>query len=79
MRPGALTFSAAVLLLAGAFASCGKNDPGVKADSGVMMDGRSSDTPGMGGAAACLDTPGDLARPPSGSLPCDLIPPGLPR
>ena len=30
-----------------------------------------------GGLAACLDQPGALDRPPSGRLPCELIPPGL--
>jgi hypothetical protein len=30
-----------------------------------------------GGLAGCLDTPGALDRPPSGQLPCELIPPGL--
>lgn len=25
----------------------------------------------------CLDRPGELARRPSGGLPCELIPPGL--
>ena len=33
---------------------------------------------GAGGApAACLEGPTDLLRPPSGGLPCELIPPGL--
>lgn len=26
---------------------------------------------------ACLDRPTDLARPPTGQLPCELVPPGL--
>jgi hypothetical protein len=30
-----------------------------------------------GGLVGCLDTPGALDRPPSGRLPCELIPPGL--
>lgn len=25
----------------------------------------------------CLDQPGQLARPPEGSLPCELVPPGV--
>jgi hypothetical protein len=32
---------------------------------------------GGGGLAACLEQPGALDRPPSGRLPCELIPPGL--
>ena len=27
--------------------------------------------------APCLDRPTDLPRPPSGQLPCDLLPPGF--
>ena len=27
--------------------------------------------------SACLERPGELQRPPTGKLPCDLIPPGL--
>lgn len=27
--------------------------------------------------SACLDRPTDLQRPPTGQLPCELIPPGL--
>ena len=30
-----------------------------------------------GGLAACLERPGALERPPTGRLPCELIPPGL--
>jgi hypothetical protein len=30
-----------------------------------------------GGLVGCLETPGALDRPPSGRLPCELIPPGL--
>jgi hypothetical protein len=26
--------------------------------------------------ASCLDRPNELPRPPTGGLPCDLIPPG---
>ena len=33
--------------------------------------------PGDGGLAPCLDRPTDLDRPPSGRLPCDLLPPGF--
>ena len=27
--------------------------------------------------AACLDQPTELARPPTGQLPCELLPPGF--
>ena len=30
-----------------------------------------------GGLVGCLDQPGALDRPPSGRLPCELVPPGL--
>ncbi|MDY7225453.1 hypothetical protein [Hyalangium rubrum] len=29
------------------------------------------------GLSACLDQPNALARPPSGQLPCELLPPGF--
>lgn len=29
--------------------------------------------------AACVDRPGDLPRPPSKELPCELLPPGFSR
>jgi hypothetical protein len=32
-----------------------------------------------GGLAPCLDRPNELERPPSGQLPCDLLPPGFSR
>jgi hypothetical protein len=32
---------------------------------------------GGGGVVGCLDVPGALDRPPNGTLPCELIPPGL--
>jgi len=34
-----------------------------------------SGNPDAGAAAACLERPTDLARAPSTSLPCDLLPP----
>ncbi|HKQ69864.1 MAG TPA: hypothetical protein VJT73_11025 [Polyangiaceae bacterium] len=34
---------------------------------------------GDAGRAPCLDRPTDLPRPPSGQLPCDLLPPGFSR
>jgi len=29
--------------------------------------------------SACLTQPGELQRPPSGQLPCELLPPGFSR
>jgi len=49
--------------------------------SGGIADAGETDTiappPGDGGLAPCLDRPTDLDRPPSGQLPCDLLPPGF--
>jgi len=36
-----------------------------------------ADGPGAAELGSCLEQPGELARPPEGRLPCDLIPPGL--
>jgi hypothetical protein len=33
--------------------------------------------PDAGPQSFCLDAPTDLPRPPTGRLPCDLVPPGL--
>ena len=35
------------------------------------------DAPGQMTLAPCLDRPTDLARPPTGQLSCDLLPPGF--
>jgi len=48
-------------------------------------DNRKPQVPGDGGLdatpvqplAPCLDRPTELARPPSGQLPCELLPPGF--
>lgn len=34
-------------------------------------------TPTTEELGACLDRPTDLARPPAGKLPCELLPPGF--
>ena len=47
---------------------------------GGASDGGTIDTatPPDGGLVPCLlGRPGDLDRPPSGQLPCDLLPPGF--
>jgi hypothetical protein len=53
----------ALLLAAG---GCGKAGGGAASGAG-----------GQAATAACLDRPGALMTPPSGRLPCDLIPPPL--
>jgi hypothetical protein len=50
----------------------GSSDLGAAGSAG--LDG--STTPD-GKLAGCLDRPGSLPTPPAGSLPCELIPPGL--
>lgn len=61
-----------VLLLLGA---CGDNLDNKLHDSGVGSDA-SIDTPTTA-LTGCLDTPNGLDRPPTGALPCDLVPPGV--
>lgn len=53
---------------AGSDAPAGQDAPGP--DAAV-------DLPAPPAAASCLDRPDVLPRPPTGQLPCDLIPPGL--
>jgi hypothetical protein len=70
------------VLVAGACGGKGNNVPtdgGPGGNAGSLGAGGSIGGGGgaAGGLAACLDRPGELARPPSGRLPCDLIPPGL--
>lgn len=63
---------AGALFLAGVGASCGGGQR-PPADGG-------QDHPtdvNSGELTACLDRPENLDRPPSGRLPCELIPPGL--
>ncbi|HEY0464692.1 MAG TPA: hypothetical protein VGC79_10800 [Polyangiaceae bacterium] len=45
--------------------------------SACSSDGSSSGTKPSSALAACLERPDQLPRPPTGKLPCDLIPPGL--
>lgn len=44
---------------------------------GPRPDGPAADGPMPGALAACLESPTELPRPPSGSLPCELIPPSF--
>ena len=59
------------LIIAALFAAaCGDNKDAPK-DAGA--DASDAAIP-VGG---CLDQPTDLPRPPSGQLPCELLPPGF--
>jgi hypothetical protein len=59
-------------------AACGDNNvqppPDARPD-----DPDAGDDPdgGIEVVGPCLDTPADLPRPPTGQLPCDLLPPGF--
>lgn len=60
--------------LAGAVAACGDND------GSAPKDAAPADTPADTGpqpVGPCLDRPTDLPRPPTGALPCELLPPGF--
>ena len=65
----------AVAISIGAMTACGDNK------SGAQGDARTSDAQRIDAAisqgAPCLDRPTDLLRPPSGQLPCELLPPGF--
>jgi hypothetical protein len=70
----------AAFLVAVLLAACGDNQrpPSgeVEADAApVEIDAGIDGAPSTLGA--CLDRPTDLPRPPTGQLPCELIPPGL--
>ena len=56
----------AVLLLVLA-TGCGDNKPAVAGDAGIDS--------AVVELKPCLDRPTDLARPPTGQLSCDLLPP----
>lgn len=60
--------------------------PGEQADSGLPaqpIDSGAAEAPRPDGAAsplaACVDRPGELPRPPTTELPCELLPPGFSR
>jgi hypothetical protein len=70
-----LAATALLLALLGAGA-CGKSKPSAATptpDGGITPDVGS--TVETGALANCLDSPNDLPRPPTGQLPCELIPP----
>ena len=85
-----LVIPALVLLLAcGKDEDVQNVQPGTGGSSGTAGASGSGGASGRGGASGsggasqdgglkpCLDRPTDLPRPPSGQLPCELIPPGL--
>jgi hypothetical protein len=53
-------------------AACGDNKEATPKDAGA--DAAPDAAIPIGG---CLDQPTDLPRPPSGQLPCELLPPGF--
>jgi len=67
------------LCLAGA---CGDDGSSPPDDASRPPDANASDAsapdasaPDAGAAVSCLDQPTDLPRPPTGPLPCELLPP----
>jgi len=77
MRRLGLLSLLAVGLLAGCKSSGAR--PNVDGSSTSDTGTTGTDTSGDTGSALapCLETPTELPRPPTGRLPCDLIPPGL--
>jgi hypothetical protein len=76
------TALAAILLAGLLLASCDDDANDRPGSSAGAAGDSGSETGGAGGedaetSAPCLDRPGALPRPPSGRLPCELIPPGL--
>lgn len=64
------SFALALAALAPLAVSCGDNRPPATPDDGGIDAAPEA-------LAPCLDRPTDLARPPNGALPCELLPPGL--
>jgi hypothetical protein len=62
----------AVLLLL-ALVACGDNTRVVPKDAAPDAPPDATET----ALKPCLDQPTDLPRPPSGQLPCELLPPGF--
>jgi hypothetical protein len=57
--------------------SGGSGGAGASDSGGGTSDTVTPPPPGDGGLVPCLDRPNELDRPPSGQLPCDLLPPGF--
>jgi hypothetical protein len=68
-----------ILILALCFAGACGDDGGSSPpdDAARPPDASTPDAgaPDAGAAVSCLDQPTDLPRPPTGPLPCDLLPP----
>lgn len=63
-----------------AAAACGDNLAGAGDDAAPPPIDAAVDAPvdAPPGVTACaLDRPGELPRPPAGTLPCELLPPGF--
>jgi hypothetical protein len=58
--------------------ACGDNLEPVRDDAGVVdaSPDAAIDAPTQQAVGPCLARPTDLPRPPTGALPCDLLPPG---
>jgi len=69
---------ACILLLALPLAGCDEDEPSAdEAGTSGASNGEGGAGAGGAGELPCLDRPDTLTRPPSGRLPCELIPPGL--
>jgi len=67
-----------LLLIAACFACACCSSASSSGDAGAKeADLSAAARPDGAMLAACLDRPAELARPPAGKLPCELIPPGL--
>lgn len=77
-RAGSLALAALAALLG--LAACGDNLQGPSdappSDAAVDSPDAPPDAP-PAATGACLDRPTELDRPPTGTLPCELLPPGL--
>ena len=80
MRALAFVLAATATL---ALVACGDNGtPSSTEDAAVAIDGAppvdaAIDAPPTVVGGPCLERPTDLPRPPTGALPCELLPPGF--
>lgn len=89
MRAAAVHAALVLALALGMSTACDDDDPGSTGSAGRAGAGAGTAgaTQGVGGfdsgaagetaLAPCLDRPERLERPPTGTLPCDLLPPGF--
>jgi hypothetical protein len=77
----ALMHTLAAAAIAIALAACGDNGkPPVSEDAAPLPIDAAVDAPidaPPGAIGPCLERPTDLSRPPTGALPCELLPPGF--